>query len=88
MAQIKLRSLATVTADEARSYLETARGDAIVAAIAIAIDRNALAGTDDPPDDQDVHHSLFLIHKALGMSAPSFDDTRAALRAHRGEAAA
>lgn len=87
MAQLKLRSLATVTADEARAYLETAQGDMIVCAMAIAVDRNALAGSSEAPDDQDVHHALFLVHRALGLEAPSFDDVRAALRQVR-EAAA
>lgn len=83
MAQLKLRSLATVTVDEARVYLETSRGDEIVAAIAVAIDRNVLAGTDGQPDDQDVHHALFLLRRAQGLGAPSFDDVRAALKSHR-----
>ena len=83
MAQLKLRSLTTVTVDEARVYLETSCGDEIVAAIAVAIDRNVLAGTDGQPDDQDVHHALFLLRRAQGLGAPSFDDVRAALKSHR-----
>ena len=34
-------------------------------------------------DDQDVHHALFLLRRAQGLGAPSFDDVRAALKTHR-----
>lgn len=83
MAQLKLRSLAAVTVDEARAYLEASRNDEIVAAIAVAVDRNVLAGTEGQPDAQDVHHALFLLRRAQGLGAPSFDDVRAALKTHR-----
>jgi hypothetical protein len=32
------------------------------------------------PDDAEVHHALFLLRRALGLPAPSFDSLRVALR--------
>jgi hypothetical protein len=75
-----IQSLETVSVDEARAYLEQAGGDELDAANAIAWDRNRLDGSIAPPDDAEVHHALFLLCRALGKSATSFDDMRVELR--------
>jgi hypothetical protein len=75
-----IQSLETVSIDEARAYLEQAGGDELDAANAIAWDRNRLDGSIAPPDDAEVHHALFLLCRALGKSATSFDDMRVELR--------
>jgi hypothetical protein len=75
-----IRSLETVTLDEAVAYLEHARGDELDAAHALAWDRNRLDGSHAPPDAAEVHHALFLLCRARGQHPPSFDAMRVELR--------
>jgi hypothetical protein len=75
-----IRSLETITVEEARAYLEYAKGDEIDAAFALAVDRNRLDGSKAVPDDHEVHHALFLLCRAQGKVAPSFDDVRVELK--------
>jgi hypothetical protein len=75
-----IRSLETVSLEEARAYLEYAAGDEIDAAFTLATDRNRLDGSQSVPDDAEVHHALFLLCRARGKEAPSFDDVRVELR--------
>ncbi len=75
-----LRSLDTVQSDEATRYLKNAGGDELSAAMAIAVDRNKLDGTVRAPDEMEIHHALFLLRRARGLAAPSFDDMRLELR--------
>ena len=37
-------------------------------------------GSDQEPDDAEVHHALFLLRRARGLDAPSFDLMRVQLR--------
>jgi hypothetical protein len=71
-----IRSLDTVTSDEARAYLEWCGGDDLEAAFALATDRNRLDGSQAAPDDAEIHHALFLLCRARGLDAPSFDEMR------------
>ena len=80
MQRPMLSDLKSFTPQQARAYLNAARNDEIAAAIALASDRNALDGSPSTPDDAEVHHALFLLRRALGLPAPSFDSLRAALR--------
>lgn len=80
MPKIAIRSLESVTADEARAYLEEAGHDEITAAYNLATDRNVLDGSAGAPDDTEVHHALFLLRRAQGQEAPSFDGVRVELR--------
>jgi len=75
-----LRSLETVHSDEAQLYLKWCGGDELSAAIAIAVDRNKLDGTARAPDDMEIHHALFLLRRAQGLNAPSFDTMRFELK--------
>jgi hypothetical protein len=75
-----IKSLETVTCEEAQAYLEYARGDELNAAFALACDRNRLDGSIAPPDDAEVHHALFLLCRARGKNSPSFDQMRFELR--------
>jgi len=75
-----IRSLETVSLDEAVAYLEYANGDELDAAYAIAIDRARLDGSLASPDDAEVHHALFLLCRARGQRTPSFDEMRVELR--------
>lgn len=75
-----VRSLDTVSSDEARAYLAYAGGDELRAAYVLAVDRNRLDGSLASPDDTEVHHALFLICRAFGRIPPSFDDMRVELR--------
>ncbi len=75
-----IRSLETVTLDEAQAYIAFARGDELDGAYALAWDRNKLDGSIAAPDDAEVHHALFLLCRALGKVAPSFDQMRVELR--------
>jgi len=75
-----IRSLDTVSRDEARAYLDATSGNELAAAVQLAADRNELDGSADTPDDAEVHHALFLLRRALGMEAPSFDAMRIELR--------
>jgi hypothetical protein len=75
-----IRSLESVTLEEALAYLDTAEGDELSAAFALAKDRNRLDGEPDDPDEAEVHHALFLLRRARGLNAPSFDLMRVQLR--------
>ncbi len=75
-----IRSLETVTVEEASAYLDWCGGDQLNAAFALATDRNRLDGSQAAPDDAEVHHALFLLCHARGMDTPSFDDIRVELR--------
>lgn len=77
-----IASLEKVSLEEALAYLDSAEGDELAAAFALARDRNSMdgsAGAD--PDDAEVHHALFLLRRARGLSAPSYDLMRVQLRA-------
>lgn len=77
----RIASLENVTLEEALIYLDVAEGDEIKAAYTLALDRNALDGDEDEePDDAEVHHALFLLRRARGLTAPSFDLMRVQLR--------
>jgi hypothetical protein len=75
-----IKSLETVSFDEAVAYLEHARGDELDAAYALALDRNRLDGSHGLPDDPEVHHALFLLCRARGQDPPSYDAMRVELR--------
>jgi hypothetical protein len=75
-----IKSLETVSLEEAAAYLEHAGGDELNAAYALACDRNRLDGSIAPPDEAEVHHALFLLCRARGKLAPSFDEMRVELR--------
>jgi hypothetical protein len=75
-----LRSLSTVTLEEALAYLDAADGDELTAAYNLARDRNRLDGTHSAPDETEIHHALFLLRRARGLDAPSFDLMRVQLR--------
>jgi hypothetical protein len=80
MSMIAIHSLESVSIAEAEAYLDLAKGDEITAAYQLAVDRNELDGSAEPPDETEVHHALFLIRRALGLVAPSYDDTCFQLR--------
>ena len=81
MQRPMLSDLKSFTPELARAYMKAAKGDELAAAIALAHDRNMLDGASDAtPDDAEVHHALFLLRRAQGLPAPSFDDLRVALR--------
>lgn len=81
MQRPMLQDLKSFTPEQARAYMKSAKGDELAAAIALAHDRNHLGGAaDSTPDDAEVHHALFLLRRAQGLPAPSFDDLRVALR--------
>lgn len=75
-----IKSLETISLDEAGAYLEHAGGDELNAAYALAWDRNRLDGSLAAPDDAEVHHALFLMCRACGKLPPSFDQMRVELR--------
>jgi hypothetical protein len=75
-----IESLETVSLEEALVYLDSAEGDELAAATALAKDRNYLDGSEKEPDDAEVHHALFLLRRARGLTAPSFDLMRVQLR--------
>ena len=79
MAKI-IESLEKVSLEQALVYLDAAEGDELTAAFALAQDRNILDGSDDDPDEAEVHHALFLLRRARGLDAPSFDLMRVQLR--------
>jgi hypothetical protein len=80
MRNPSIRSLEKVTLEEALSYLDAANGDELGAAFTLAGDRNRLDGSGSPPDETEVHHALFLLRRARGLDAPSFDLMRVQLR--------
>jgi len=75
-----IESLDNVSLEEALAYLDSAEGDELEAAFALAEDRNLLDGSDDEPDEAEVHHALFLLRRARGLTAPSFDLMRIQIR--------
>jgi hypothetical protein len=75
-----VRSLETVSLEEAVAYLEYSGGDELSAAHALAWDRNRLDGSLAPPDDAEVHHALFLLSRVRGLHPTSFDEMRVELR--------
>lgn len=75
-----ISSLETVSLDEATAYLDDAGGDELNAAYSLAWDRNRLDGSHAAPDEAEVHHALFLLCRARGRHAPSFDEMRVELR--------
>ncbi len=81
-----IRSLETLSLDEAVAYLDQANGDELGAASALAWDRNRLDGSLAQPDDAEVHHALFLLCRSRGERTPSFDETRVELRRRRAAA--
>ena len=78
-----VQNLAGLSFEEARAYLRAAKGDELAAAVALALDRILLEGLDKLPDETEIHHALFLLRRARGMDAPSFDDMRVELRKNR-----
>ena len=76
----ELTSLSTVTLAEAHTYMAAAREDELGAALLLAEDRIALARGTGAPDEVEVHQALFLLRRALGLAAPSFDWMRVELR--------
>ncbi len=75
-----INSLEALTLEEALAYLDSAEGDELSAAYSLAKDRNLLDGDSDEPDEAEVHHALFLLRRARGLNAPSFDLMRVQLR--------
>ena len=75
-----ITSLESLSLEEALSYLDSAEGDELAAAFALAKDRNLLDGSENEPDEAEVHHALFLLRRARGLDAPSFDLMRVQLR--------
>jgi hypothetical protein len=77
---VTVASLESLSLEEALAYLDSAEGDELSAAFALAKDRNRLDGNTDGPDEAEVHHALFLLRRARGLNAPSFDLMRVQLR--------
>ena len=78
---IIITSLESLSLEQALAYLDSAEGDELSAAFALAKDRNLLdGGSEDEPDEAEVHHALFLLRRARGLNAPSFDLMRVQLR--------
>lgn len=75
-----IESLETVSLEQALVYLDSAEGDELAAAFALATDRNLIDGSTKEPDEAEVHHALFLLRRARGLTAPSFDSMRVQLR--------
>jgi len=75
-----ITSLESFSLGEALAYLDSAEGDELSAAFALAKDRNLLDGAPGEPDEAEVHHALFLLRRARGLNAPSFDLMRVQLR--------
>jgi hypothetical protein len=75
-----INSLEALTLEEALAYLDSAEGDELTAAYSLARDRNLLDGDTDEPDETEIHHALFLLRRARGLNAPSFDLMRIQLR--------
>jgi len=75
-----ITSLEPLTLEEALTYLDSAEGDELSAAFTLAKDRSLLDGGTGEPDEAEVHHALFLLRRARGLDAPSFDLMRVQLR--------
>jgi len=80
MRNPSVTSLDKVTLEEALAYIDSANGDELGAARTLARDRNKLDGSISEPDETEVHHALFLLRRARGLDAPSFDLMRVQLR--------
>jgi hypothetical protein len=80
MSTPAIKSLEHVSLEEALAYLDASEGDELGAAFALATHRNELGGSSEAPDDAEVHHALFLLRKARGLDAPSFDLMRIQLK--------
>lgn len=78
----RVATLESVSLEEALTYLDAAGNDELQAAYDLALDRNVLDGSSEPPDDTEIHHALFLLRRAQGLEAPSFDLLRVQLRQH------
>jgi hypothetical protein len=77
----RVSTLASLSLEESLAYIGAAHGDELTAAFALAVDRSALAGElDVDPDAADIHHALFLLRRARGLGAPSYDLLRLQLR--------
>jgi hypothetical protein len=77
---MKVSNLHGVSLTEAKAYLARAKGDEVIAAFDLACDRVVLEGDTREPDSTEVHHALFLIRRATGKTAPSYDELRLSLR--------
>ncbi len=77
---VRLSSIETVTREEAQVYLAKARGDELEAAMALAIDRNLFDGSNEEPDEADIHQALYLLKRAFGEETPSYDSMRVELK--------
>jgi hypothetical protein len=75
-----IHSLNSLSLDEALLYVDASRGDELDAAYLLARDRNRFDGSSAEPDEMEVHHALFLLRRARGLEAPSFDSMRVQLR--------
>lgn len=75
-----ISSVETLTLEEALAYLDLTEGDELSAAFELAKDRNLLDGGTTEPDETEVHHALFMLRRARGLAAPSFDSMRIQLR--------
>lgn len=76
-----ITTLETISLEQALAYLDSAEGDELTAAFDLAQDRNLLDGaSQSEPDEAEVHHALFLLRRARGLDAPSFDLMRVQLR--------
>jgi len=75
-----ITSLESLSLEEALAYLDSAEGDELSAAFSLAKDRNQFDGDSREPDEAEVHHALFLLRRARGLDAPSFDLMRVQLR--------
>jgi len=80
MHKTPLSNLHSLSTEQAQIYLDDHDGDELTAAYTLACDRNVLAGSGEPPDDTDVHHALFLMRRAFGKEAPSYDSVRLSLK--------
>jgi len=76
----RISSLSNLTLEEALSYLSAENEDELSAARVLARDRNEPDGSRSAPDDAEVHHALFLLRRARGLAAPSFDLMRVQLK--------
>lgn len=77
-----ITTLENISLEQALAYLDIADGDELTAAFELAKDRNQIDGEQGgpEPDEEEVHHALFLLRRARGLDAPSFDLMRAQLR--------
>jgi hypothetical protein len=69
-----------LTLSDAGRYLRSAGGDELRAAIEVAADYFRQSGSTAGPDEIEIHHALFLLRRARGLEAPSFDAMRVELR--------